>query len=418
MRSFLTVLRKDLLRKIRSPLAPIVYLAFPILFALLIGVTFGSHGDKMAPVKLALIDDDKGLAARLIKSSFTQGESNQKFEVTEVASAEEGTRLVEDDKVSAMIRIPPGFSDSLFDGRSTFIEVLKNPAQGIYPQIAEEFVKVLALAGGSAIRVLQAPIRDIHSATKAEGPPTDAFVSTVSLSFKKRFEGMGRYALPPAIRVEDVKPPAKKSAAGDTPFRIALYVLPGMAVFSIMMLSLGSLIDFQREIAHGTLARQLLAPIRGSDVILGKFAATWVLGIGCILLLAAVAVLWAGAGFASVPGFIGLSVFFALAATGFAGLIQAISRSERTGPVVGSILVMVMSMAGGTWIPLDALPAFVRKVAPYTLNYWAGEGYRHLMFDGAGIAQLLPNMGVLFAFGAVLSAIAVILFRRRFEAGA
>jgi ABC-2 type transport system permease protein len=414
----LTVLRKDLLRKIRSPLAPIVYLAFPIFFALLIGVTFGSHGDKMAPIKIALVDDDKGLAARLIKSSFTQGQSTERFVVKPVDSAAEGIRLVEDDKVSAMIRIPQGFSDSLFDGRSTFLEVVKNPAEGIYPQIAEEYVKVLALGGGSAVRVLQKPLQDIRAASKGNGPPTDAFVSNLSVSIKKRFEGLGRYALPPAIRVEDVKPPSKKSASGDSPFRIALFVLPGMAVFSIMMMSLGSLVDFQREIAHGTLARQLLAPIRGSDVILGKFAATWVLGIACIILLAAVAVLWAGAGIASVPGFIGLSLFFALAATGFAGLIQAISRSERTGPIVGSILVMIMSMVGGTWIPLDSLPAFVRRISPYTLNYWAGEGYRHLIFDGAGLGQLLPNMGILLAFGAVLSGLAVVLFRRRFEGGA
>jgi ABC-type multidrug transport system permease subunit len=412
------VVRKDLLRKLRSPLAPIVYLAFPIFFALLIGLTFGSHGDKIAPVKLALVDDDKGLAARLIKSSFSQSQSSERFDVEPVDTYDEGLRLVEDDKVSALIRIPPGFTDSLLDGNRTHLEVVKNPAQGIYPQIAEEFVKVLALGGGSAVRVLEGPLQTIRGATKGNAPPNDAFISNVSVAINHRMRGVGRYAIPPAIRVEDVKPPSTKTADNSSPFKIALFVLPGMAVFSIMMMSLGSMFDFPREIAQGTLARQLLAPIHASDVIFGKITATWILGIVCIVVLAIVAVIWAGAGIGSVPGFLALSLAFALAATGFAALIQSASRSERGGPVVGSILVMIMSMFGGTWIPLDSLPAVVRKFSPYTLTYWAGEGYRHLMFNGAGFGQLLPNLGVLFAMGVALSIVAVFLFRRRFEVGA
>jgi len=418
MKTFWMVLGKDLLRKVRSPLAPAIYLVFPVFFALLIGLTFGSSGDKIAPVKIALVDEDGGLAARFLKSSFGQSEGAKRFEVTEAANMEEGTRLVEDDKVSALLRIPAGFSDSLFAARSTHLDVVKNPAQGIYPQIAEEFVKVLALGSGAAVRVLGGPLQEIRRSARSNQQPTDAFISNVSTAINHRMRGVGRYAFPPAIRVEDAAHKPDEKSNDSTPFKIALFVLPGMAVFSILMLALGGMVDFQREVARGTLARQLVAPVPAWNVVLGKMAATWMVAIICIVILAIVAVVWAGAGVASAPGFATLSLTFALAATGFAAVIQSASRSERTGPVVGSILVMIMSMLGGSWIPLEALPKFVRHLSPYTLTYWAGDGYRRLMFDNATMAQLLPNLGILVAIGVVLSAVAIVLFKRRFEAGA
>jgi ABC-type multidrug transport system permease subunit len=418
VRSFWVVLRKDLLRKLRSPLAPIIYLAFPVFFALLIGLTFGTRGDRIAPIRIGLVDEDGGLAARLLRSSFGQSNATERFEVKVADTMAEGMRLVENDKVSALVRIPPGFTDSLLSARPTHLEVVKNPAQGIYPQIAEEYVNVLALGSGSAVRVLAGPLQAIRGATKIDERPTDSFIANVSTAINHRMKGVTRYALPPAIRVQDVVPESTKKDDNSSPFKIALFVLPGMAVFSILMLAIGGMMDFPREMARGTLSRQLVAPVRTASVVLGKVAGSWVLGIICIVILAIVALAWARAGIGSAPGFVALSLAFTLAATGFAALVQSLSRSERTGAVVGSILVMVMSMVGGSWIPLENLPAAVRGLSRFTLVYWGAEGYRRLMFDGAGIGSLLPNIGILAVLGAVLCGIAVVMFRRRFEVGA
>src|SRR5512135_1192544 len=112
MSAFLTVLRKDWLRKLRSPLAPVTMLLFPIVFSLLIGLTFGGRGDKMAPIKIALVDEDNGFLARMIRSSFSQNKSSQQFDM-QVKELPEAMKLVENDKVSAVLRIPAGFTDSV-----------------------------------------------------------------------------------------------------------------------------------------------------------------------------------------------------------------------------------------------------------------------------------------------------------------
>jgi ABC-2 type transport system permease protein len=417
MRTFLAVVRKDLLRKLRSPLGPIIYLIFPVLFALLIGFTFGSSGDKTAPIKLALVDEDGGVAARLLKSSFSQDRMPTRFDIIE-ADMTVASRMIEDNKISAILRFPSGLSDSLFDGRTTYLEVVKNPAQGIYPQIVEEFVRVLALGSGSAVRVLGAPLKEIRAASRGKERPSEAFVSDVSIAINRRMQGVGRYALPPAIRLENAASPRdEKKAGNDSPFRIALFVLPGMAIFALMMLAIGSMADLPREAAHGTLPRQFVAPVHSGGVIAGKIAATWVVSIACIAVLALVAAIWSGSDLHPI-GFFSLSLAFGLAATGFAALIQSISRSERSGSTLGSILVMVMSMIGGSWIPLEVLPAFIRRIAPYTLTYWGSEGYRELLFGTGRFATIVPNLAVLVACGVLFSWAAMVFFGRRYRTGA
>lgn len=397
----------------------IVFLLFPVVFSLLIGLTFGGGGDDtMAPIALAMVDEDGGLAGRFIASAFTRGEGPVRFEVQslDLASAME---RIEKNKVSAVLRIPPGFTDSLLASRPARLEVVKNPAQGIYPGIVEEYASVLALLGSSASRILGEPLREIRDASRGANAPADALIARTSVAINQRMRGIARYALPPAIRLE--KPAAPEggddgSKARGTPLAIALFVLPGMATFSLLTLAMTSMGDLRREEELGTLARQFTSPLPAGIPVLGKAIATCLLALLCILVLSVVAAVLSRSG-ASLFGFIVLSIAFALAATGFATLMHSLFQSERAGTALGAIVLMVMAMFGGSFIPLNSLPAVMRGLAPFTLNYWANEGYREILFEGAGIAALLPNLAVLVTLAAVFSLVALGRIRRRFLRG-
>lgn len=406
------VLRKDLLRRVRSPLAPIVFLIFPIAFALLIGVTFGPRGEEIAPIGLAIVDADSGLVARAARMAFREDGEGPRFRVAQVDSAL-AVRMVERDKVAAALWIPKGFTDDLLDGRSTGLRVLKNPAQPIYAEIAEEYVNVLALLGSGAMRVLGEPIAKIRDAARAAGPPSPGLVSQIAVRMNERMTGVGRYVFPPAIRLEAAADTTRRrgaAAEASTPFQVALYVLPGMSIFALMSLALISLSDLHRERILGTLARQIASPIPMRAVLLGKALATWVLAVACVAVLAFVAFFWLRRS-VSVAGFLALSLTFALTATAFAAAIHSLTRSERTSATIGSIVIMVMAMLGGAWIPLEALPASIRSISPYTLTYWGTTGYRALLFDGAGVAQIAPNIGVLLGLAMVFCVVAIVRMR-------
>ncbi len=419
MSSLFCVLRKDLLRTVRSPMGIIVFLFFPVVFSLLIGLAFGGRGSaKLAPIKLALVDEDGGFLSRFVSSAFTQEGAPVKFQVTPAKLAD-AIQLVENDKVSAVLRVPKGFSDSLVAGSPTRLELIKNPAQSVYPQIVEEYVSVLALLGTTASRILGEPMREIRGQTKSwTGSPQDLFVSRVSVDIGHRIRGVSRYAFPPAIRLEKEKAGGEEDdSSGSAPFTIALFVLPGMAAFSLLTLAITGMSDLRREEAMGTLARQFTSPIGPWTAILGKILSTLVLALGCIVILSLVAAFWGRRGISPL-GFVVLSIAFAWAATGFATLLQAIFESERAGTAFGSIAVMVMSMLGGSFVPLQSLPAFARNVSPFTLNYWANEGFRKLLFEGASLPDLAANLAVLAGVGAVFTIVSIPLIRRRFLRGA
>lgn len=416
MNVILTVMRKDLRRKIRSPLASISLLLFPVVFSLIIGAAFGGGGGGMAPVKIALVDQDQGLIARLIRSSFSQDRMPQRFDV-QVADSTKAIELIENNKVSAVLRVPPGFSDSLLASKPTHLGVIRNPAQQIYPEIAEQYVKVLAQLGSAAMAIMGEPIGEISDAIDSEESTPESFVSRISVEISRKMEAVARYAFPPAISIDSPKPKDDDdSSSGGTTFQIAAFILPGMAVYALLMLALISMSDIQREKALGTLSRQAVSPIPLGSVILGKVAATWVLSLVCIMILLLMVVAWVGPGI-SLVGFVALSLALAVTATGFTAFIQSLSGSERTGSAIGSILIMAMSMLGGCWIPLHILPSAVRSIAPYTLIYWGSQGYRDILFESATIVNLLPNLAILLAAGGIFAVVAIMRFRHRYGTG-
>ena len=136
MRILLAMVSKDLRRRLRAPLATILLLLFPVIFAGLIAVTFGTGEAKVPKVRLLLEDRDGGLVGQLVASAFQQGEAQKYFEVKRVEpqnpqSAANDTARLEKEEATALLRLPAGFSDDVLAGRPARIELIKSPAQSI-----------------------------------------------------------------------------------------------------------------------------------------------------------------------------------------------------------------------------------------------------------------------------------------------
>jgi ABC-2 type transport system permease protein len=69
------------------------------------------------------------------------------------------------------------------------------------------------------------------------------------------------------------------------------------------------------------------------------------------------------------------------------------------------VLVMVMSLIGGSFMPVSQMPEFLRSLAPYTINYWGIQGFTDLTVRGARTGDILLEASVLLAIGAVTSII-------------
>jgi len=419
MRRLWLMVRKDLQRQLRSPLAMGLTLAFPVIFAGLLALTFGGGGDRMPRVVLLVEDLDHSLLSKTLLSASGNEEMARYFDVRAVGP--EGRAKLERGEASALLRIPAGFGRDYLAGRPVQLEFVRNPAQGILPEIAEQSLAVLADVLTSASRALRDPLSQVGAMVDEGGAsPSATEVAAIAVAAHGAIARAERMVFPPRITLESVEvaagggsPPPPSGGARSNVF---LLILPGVAVWSLFLIGDMAMRDLMTEGTQGTLRRQLAGPLPPWQVVAGK--ALFSASVSTISLILLAAIGWAVARRPIDPaGFLLLSAVVILAVTGFAATIYGGATTERQGATLSNLLLLAFAFAGGAFIPVNSLPAVLRGLAPLSPFYWGGEGYKALV-RGAGIAQILPHIAILAALGAALLAIGTLLLGRKVRRGA
>jgi ABC-2 type transport system permease protein len=357
---------------------------------------------------------------------FTSQQASSIFDGATVTAAR-GHALMEAGKASALLTIPKGFTNDVFDGKPVTLRLLRNPAEGILPEIAEQTTGALADVLDGARRVFDKPVSELRPLLSDDGrAPSDADVVAISLAVKRAIEAMSGVLNPPAIALEtdmfqgataSATPKSDTTKNADAPSSIFLLVLPGVAVYGLFLVADQGMRDVMTERTQGTLRRQLAGPIAPETIIVGKALYTAVLaalaivvigGVGAIVLSTPV----------SVSAFLVLSGALVVAVTGTTSAIYGLARTERQASTLGNMIFLAMGFLGGGFIRVEGLPSAVRGIAPFTPLYWGTQGYRALLEDRAGLAGVAVHVLVLAGMGIFLLAIGMVALRRTARQGA
>lgn len=420
LRLLAAMVAKDLKRRSRAPLGVLLVLAFPLIFAGLMALSFGGGGETKIPKVHLLIEDQDGeLAGKLVRSAFTAEEPAKYFDTESVGS--EGRQRIEDGEASALLRIPEGFSRSLLDGRPTTLELIRNPSQSILPEIAEQITSVVAEALSAGSYVLQGPLATLRPLLEDDSDEVpDLTIATIAVDVNHLVRKAGSVLFPPVIQVERTRlgeEPADGSDSRSRSTGIFLFILPGVAVFALFTLGDRLMRDVLTEIDRGTLRRQISAPLSTGTVITAKALTTGVVALLSLLLLAAIA--WWASGGAEVAfgAFALVGGALVLAVTGAAATIYGFVHTGRQGATLSSVVYLVLAFSSGSFIPLDALPASVQRLAPLNPFHWATGSFQGLLLEGAGLPEVGGNALRLAIFGLVFLALGSHLLQRRLLAG-
>jgi len=374
---------------------------------------------------MLVANEDDGLLASGVTSVFTSQQASKVFD-TKTVTAAQGRALMETGKASALLTIPKGFTNDVLDGKPVTLRLLRNPAEGILPEIAEQTTGALVDVLDGGRRVFDEPINDLKPLLDDDAKaPADADIIAISLAVKRAIESLSGWVDPPVIALESEMfesatastQPEKQKQSGAAPSAIFLLVLPGVAVYGLFLVADQGMRDVMTERTLGTLRRQLAGPIAGETIILGKAVYTAVLaglaivvigGVGAALLSAPV----------SIPAFLLLSAALVLAVTGTTAVIYGAARTERQASTLGNMIFLAMGFLGGGFIRIEGLPSGVRSIAPFTPLYWGTQGYRALLENGAGVAGVATHAGVLGLMGIVLLGIGAAALRRTAKRGA
>jgi ABC-type polysaccharide/polyol phosphate export permease len=411
------LLVKDLSRARRNPWPYLINLALPLCITGLIGLAFGpsSQGGGLGRIKIAIVDEDDSVLSRFLRGATSQGDAAKHLEAR-FFDKEKAIQQINGNEISAVLIIPKGFTRTYLNGPGPVaLELIKNPAQSIYPAIVEEFLSVVVTGLNAISRNLQSDFPEWLRVLEKEGRPDLAAVSRLLTRIGGKFEQAEKYLFPPLVTY--AKETRQKEQEAGPAFNIFAYLLPGMAAMFLMMLADHSIRDLYREMEVHTFDRfrtihHRLTPFISSKVILSMTN---------VLLGSAILFLGGGSVFRvhwQQPLPMALVILaFGLFASGFMALIAAVAQSERRANVLNNSIVLIMAFVGGGFFPARQLPAFLRDyVSPLMPNYWFIETIRSLQ-GIEGQMSWMMNAARLSLLGLALVALAAWIFQRSLSKG-
>jgi ABC-2 type transport system permease protein len=318
----------------------------------------------------------------------------------EVVEEEQGRKLLDKGKASALLIIPENFGDNVWKGRGAELLLLKNPSEQFLPQIAEEIVDTATLLFSALFSVFSDEITVLQNVI-GKGEFSDLDIADLSIQVKNRIEGVGKFVFPPVISLKQ-QTVSEKEEEKTPSLSVHSYILPAIAIMFLLFICNIVFEDLLREKEKGTLLRMSVSPMRLSEFIWSKIITSALIGMICTLVLIAIgrtifAIRW-GNIFLVLLIVLCLNIMLA----GFISFVYSFIRTERQAGAVLSSVILVMSMLGGSMMPVENFPPFIQKISQLTLNYWGLRAFhkaiqRDPFIDFIPILLGMLGVGMLFS---------------------
>jgi ABC-2 type transport system permease protein len=185
-----------------------------------------------------------------------------------------------------------------------------------------------------------------------------------------------------------------------------------MVVMMSVMTGLPAAISQEKEI--GTMDGMMVAPINRLSIILGKTLSQTVRGMLQGLIILVLAVLLFGVTIhGSILLVIGLLLLGVFSFVGLGIVLTSFAKDQQTATMLMTTLMFPMMFLSGVFFPIQQMPWYMQDISKVLPLTYASDALRKVMVLGAGVPNITTDLAILIAFGAVLTAIAVPVFRRQ-----
>ena len=363
----LALIRKELLAILKDSKSRITVFVPPILQCLIFG--YAASYDLNHVPYVVLDHDHSGASRALIAAINGSGAFDR---VATLQNASEISDQITDKRAALAIVIDRDFERQLMAGKTA---------------------KVQVIADG----------RNTNTAGTAQG-----YVREISADFVQKWRKENGYSAPPEVQVTT-------RAWYNPNLETRWIMIPSLiGTITMMMTMILTAMSVAREREAGTFEQLLVTPFRPYEIMIGKALPSMLVGLTQATSILLVAQLWFRIPFAGSYFILYLSLIEFLAASVGIGLfISSISKNMQQA-MIGSVIVMMpfMLMSGLT-TPIMNMPEALQYLTRLNPLRYAISMTRQIYLEGAGIAQLLPEMLALLAIAAVMLPIAAWMFRNR-----
>jgi ABC-2 type transport system permease protein len=411
MRRLVLVLANDVRRHLKAPMAILIYMVIPLAMTGLIGVIFAprNEGAELPPISVLLVDQDKGLASKLLLSSFDVDQMKKMFQVT-VTDEADGRKRMEKGKASAMVVIPKGFTLDLLDAKPVTLLVVKNPAEQFLPDVVEEFMNTMAVMLSGVVQAFAEQVKGIRAMLdlKVDSFPWETLAPEFGKA-QKKIVAAKSYLDPLLLRLKGEETKAAGAKTTFTQQDLFSIILPGMAVMFLLFIVQSLMRDIISEREDGKLRRMMTTPLRPLELIGARLLGGWAMGVVILLVMVAAGALIFRAKWGPLGYFLLLGAVASFWTAAFFALLHALVRNRNQAGALGAPIILAFSMFGGSMMNPEVMPKAFRAVGILTPNRW--------FIDGAALVRdgrfPLLSLIVLLVSGVILLALAVPALRRR-----
>jgi ABC-2 type transport system permease protein len=416
--AFRALVRKDLAIFLRDRRALMVNVITPIVIAAFFGFLFAGSDDTVRQLPVA-IDDQDGSA--LSKSIVADLSADKSLAASSLPEAEARER-VRSGKLRAAIILPPGFGDAatraLF-GRSDkpAIQLLYDPSQSFVRPIIEGLVtqyvmqrvtQALFSANGST-EVVDESLARVRANSAL---PTDRREDLISLlEAVRRYRGRAPAASGQSSDAGGMVLPmsfANVAVSSGPQYNSYAHSFAGMSVQFILFMGIDAGVTLLLMRQQGVWRRLCTAPLSRGVLLGSRVAGTTIIAllILAVVYLAAIAlfkVRIAG----SVPGFLAVSVAFAVLAASTGLMIAGLGKSVGATRGLSMFTALILVMLGGAWVPAFIFPGWLQQLSLWVPTRWAVDGFDAMTWRGQPFEAALAPVAVMLGWSVLFVLIAV-----------
>ncbi len=382
----LEIARVSILRTFRDRMGLFFIVALPMILVIVLGVTYGG----MDAARIGVADEDGSALSSALAGDLAT--TDVRLEIRTYATSAELRDAVERGFVIVGLAIPAGYDATLRAGGQASVELIAQQ---------QSYASVVRTAIEAAVARQRAQVGAARFAATASGVSFDTALAAARAG-QPGVAGM-------TVAVDSV------AAASVNPNGFAVGAQSQVILFMFLTSMTGaSVLVSTRQL--GISRREFSTPTGVGTIIagetLGRFG--FALFQGAFIVVAS-AVLF-GVDWIDVPATAAIIVAFALVASGAAMLVATVVSNEHQVSAVGPAVGMIFGLLGGTMVPPEVFPEIMRTLSHLTPHAWAMDAFHRLLLQGGGLADVLPEVGVLIGFAALLLSLAVVRFRHALAA--
>jgi ABC-2 type transport system permease protein len=190
------------------------------------------------------------------------------------------------------------------------------------------------------------------------------------------------------------------------------HAFAGMGVQFILFMGIDMGIGILLAQRSGVWNRLLSAPVGLTQVLLARAASGAIIAFSLLCVMFAVATLVFGVHIASLAGFVGMALCFAVLTASLGLLIAAFGKTPEAARRIAMFAILIMVMVGGAWVPSFMFPEWMQRLTMAVPTRWAVDGLDAVTWRGLDAAAAAPAMGAQLAFALVFAVLAVWKFKR------